>query len=156
MYSKSRKLCWRNIFLSGSRYCGSVFCWRVTNKLTKDPVRVRKRLKTHLVGYLGDAQVLVVQQDFSFLNADAAQVLHKRSTGCMFELPAKVERAYIASASNLFNFDRVRLMTRDVIFRPCNHRRIFPMLLQRDLVSDQCEMFSENFQKSHYRTILIG
>jgi hypothetical protein len=50
----------------------------VTNKLTKDPVKVRKRLKTYLVGYLGDAQFLVVQQDFSFLNADAAQVLHKR------------------------------------------------------------------------------
>ena len=74
----------------------------------------------------------------------------------MFEASAKVVRAYIEGASNLFEFDRVRLMTRDVIFRPSNHRRISPTLLQRDLVSDQCEMFSENFQKSHYRTILIG
>ena len=62
----------------GLDYRGSVLCWRVTNKLTKDPVKVRKRLKTYLVGNLGDAQVLVVQQDFSLLNADAAQVLHKR------------------------------------------------------------------------------
>jgi hypothetical protein len=62
----------------GLDYRRSIFCWRVTNKLTKDPVKVRKRLKTYLVGYLSDAQVLVVQQDFSLLNADAAQVLHER------------------------------------------------------------------------------
>src|ERR1700738_2953921 len=74
----------------------------------------------------------------------------------MFELPAKVERAYIEGASNLFKFDRVRLMTRDIIFRPCNQGRISLTLLQPDLVSDQCEMFSENFQKSHYRIILIA
>ena len=137
-------------------YRGSVLCWRVTNKLTKNPVKVRKRLKTYLVGYIGDPQILVVQQDFSFLNASAIQVLDKREAGYLFELPAKVERAYIEGASNLFKFDRVRLMTRDIIFRPCNQGRISLTLLQPDLVSDQCEMFSENFQKSHYRTILIA
>jgi hypothetical protein len=50
----------------------------VTNKLTKDPVEVRNRLETYIVGYLADAQVIVVQQYFSFLDTDAVQVFHKR------------------------------------------------------------------------------
>ncbi len=47
------------------------------------------------------------------------------------------------------------MMTLDVIFRLCNHRRISRTLLQPDLVSDQCEVLSEKFQNPDYRTILI-
>ena len=44
----------------GFDYPGSVFCWRVTNKLTKDAVKVRRRSETQLTSYLTDAHVLVV------------------------------------------------------------------------------------------------
>jgi hypothetical protein len=94
---------------------------------------VCERLET----YLCDAQVAVVQKNFSALDADAVQVVDKRNSGFQLELPAKVERTHIEGASYLVKFDSLRLMIRDIVFCPPYDRRTAVRLVQPNLVSDQ-------------------
>jgi hypothetical protein len=79
-----------------------------------------ERLKAHLESDLADAQVAVPQQGFGFLDPHLSQILHKRETGCLFESPTEVIPAYMESADDARQFDAIRIMAFNIVFRPSN------------------------------------